>query len=133
MEQDLEYVIRHVFLPPKLPQQDDSGSRHGRLLTQLVKDVLESAAALSSGQCPWASMSTMMNVMLDENDDGAMSTSALNNDLVSLNDNGESSLSPIECMATTNFHHRSNRSSYPQSECRPHHPKIESRVFLRSI
>jgi hypothetical protein len=89
MNEDLEYVVRHVFLPPQLPQEDESGSKNDRLLTQLVKDTLESAAALSSVQCPWASLSTMMNVMLDDNGDDAISTSVLNSALVSLKDKGD--------------------------------------------
>jgi hypothetical protein len=98
MNEHLEYVIRHVFLPPQLSQEDESGSRNDRLLTQLVKAALKSAAALLSVQCPWASLSTMMNVMLDDDGDGAISTSTLNSALLSLKDKGDYPLCPIKRM-----------------------------------
>jgi hypothetical protein len=36
----LEYVIRHVFLPPKLPQSDDTDPANDASLTKAVHDAL---------------------------------------------------------------------------------------------
>jgi hypothetical protein len=97
MDKDLEYVIHHVFLPPKLPERDDSSSKNDLLLTQLVKDALKSAAArLGDDQCP--SLSSMLNIMLYEGD-GPMSTIKLSNSLKSMKENGKPSIDRSKCMA----------------------------------
>jgi hypothetical protein len=88
MDKDLEYVIRHVFLPPKLPQQDDSASRNDLLLTQLVKNALVSASAAVQSSDQYPSLLSMLDVMLDENN-GVMSTTKLNGDLESMNEKGK--------------------------------------------
>jgi hypothetical protein len=45
--QALRYTINHLFLPPKLPQEDDSGDIHSQ--TYLLTHVLESADAFATG------------------------------------------------------------------------------------
>ncbi|CZT11794.1 uncharacterized protein RCO7_11377 [Rhynchosporium graminicola] len=42
---DLEYIITHVFLPPKLPQKDDSNPDRDLALTEILKAALDSFQA----------------------------------------------------------------------------------------
>lgn len=42
----LQYIIHHVFLPPKLPQKSDAGPDHDRALTKHVLQALEHFEAI---------------------------------------------------------------------------------------
>ena len=41
----LQFIINHVFLPPKLPQEDDSDDQHERSLLNLVCQTLSTFQA----------------------------------------------------------------------------------------
>jgi hypothetical protein len=42
MSKGLEYIINHVFLPPKLPQEDDSNATNSAFLTEQLLVALRS-------------------------------------------------------------------------------------------
>ena len=91
MDMPLRYVIQHVFLPPKLPQQDDSSSANDRDLTQRVQDALKSAAALSPDETCWSTLASMTDVLLGENDDSDDSiipSQRLDTAMLSMKDDG---------------------------------------------
>lgn len=37
---ELQYLVHHLCLPPRLPQKDDSGPQHDLLLTKFVRTAL---------------------------------------------------------------------------------------------
>lgn len=53
-----EYVVHHVFLPPKLPQRADFNYSHERELLDVVL-----AASKSPGSCDWLKASCLMLVI----------------------------------------------------------------------
>jgi hypothetical protein len=57
--QALRYVINHLFLPPKLPQEDDSGDVSTQ--TAILYHVLESAKAFSDGLSHSNNVSAQVN------------------------------------------------------------------------
>ena len=62
---DLEYIIRHVFLPPHLPQADDySASSNAALLTE-VRDALVEFQSLTPvmKHSVWDGCTKMIQVM----------------------------------------------------------------------
>jgi hypothetical protein len=90
---DLKYIINHVFLPPELPQKDDSDFLHG---VGLIEE-LESALSSFQSYLPhhqrsrWSSCIKMVREMLETRDGfGKISTKALEKSLKSMLDGGES-------------------------------------------
>ncbi len=45
MDEDLDFIINHVFLPPKLPQKDDSDDTKNVYLLVKLREALESFQA----------------------------------------------------------------------------------------
>ena len=68
--QSLSYIINHVFLPPKLPQEDDSGVVEDSALIVECEAALESFQAhLPSHDCRrWAACIRMLRKMLELRD-----------------------------------------------------------------
>lgn len=102
MDQDLdylEYVIRHVFLPPQLPQKDDTSSSCDRFLTDLVKNALKSAATISGNPGPWQSMSGMLSIIANKSRE---LQSWLETDLPQMKAQGESPLMNTELLDLVN-------------------------------
>ena len=66
-ELDLRYVITHVFLPPKLPQKDDSGINRDLALIKEFRVALESFQALLADQehWRWSGLVVMLSNMLE--------------------------------------------------------------------
>ena len=64
----LEYIINHVFLPPKLPQLIDTTTEVEVGLTKLYHDALNSFIGLLPGdeQEKWASLPSMLSILLDD-------------------------------------------------------------------
>ena len=48
--QSLMYLFHHVFLPPQLPQRDDSGGQHDAALLTVVADALEDFGSFGDHQ-----------------------------------------------------------------------------------
>ena len=67
LEDVLRYVLNHVFLPPKLPQQDDYDAEHEAALCQFVYGAsLEFATFLSpSQQLQWSIVIQMLKNLLE--------------------------------------------------------------------
>jgi hypothetical protein len=63
----LEYIVNHVFLPPKLPQQNDTTPDVEVGLTKLFHDVLHSFIALlpEDDQDDWIKLPPMLSILLD--------------------------------------------------------------------
>jgi hypothetical protein len=70
---DLRYIFNHVFLPPKLPQSDDSSHLRNQYLTRLYREALDDAATFDTS-CKWYKHSTMLKILLSESEDGMIST-----------------------------------------------------------
>ncbi|KAG4410465.1 hypothetical protein IFR04_016401, partial [Cadophora malorum] len=47
------YLINHCFLPPQLPQQDDSSEGNDHMLTELFQETLRAAAARAPPETGW--------------------------------------------------------------------------------
>jgi hypothetical protein len=76
--EDLRYVLNHVFLPPKLPQEDDHNVDHDVVLCRLAyKASLEFGTRLSP-QRKWSTVTKMLENLLE-------STQLLNNDVLFAN------------------------------------------------
>jgi len=67
---ELEYIITHVVLPPKLPQTDDSHSDRDAALLQQCEATLSAFQALIpfQDQSNWMSCGNMVNSMLKMRD-----------------------------------------------------------------
>ena len=68
--QGLSYIINHVFLPPKLPQEDDSGVDKDFALIAECEAALNSFQAhFPSHECRrWAACTRMLRKMLELRD-----------------------------------------------------------------
>ncbi|KAE8440617.1 hypothetical protein EG329_007019 [Mollisiaceae sp. DMI_Dod_QoI] len=68
----LEYIINHVFLPPKLPQQIDTTVQVEVALTKLFHDTLKTFICLlpEDAQEDWAILPPMLSILLDDGDLG---------------------------------------------------------------
>jgi hypothetical protein len=91
MERNLEYIVNHVFLPPKLPPREDSSREKSIDLTSAVLDALngfESTQPLSERPI-WARMMRMIQSLQDSGSGkGSMSPEKINNMLMTLVDGG---------------------------------------------
>jgi hypothetical protein len=63
---DLQYLLNHVFLPPKLPQEDDSDQERDIVLCQQIYSAaLEFTGFLSQHQQQkWSVVSRMLEMLL---------------------------------------------------------------------
>ena len=87
---DIRYILNHVFLPPKLPQEDDYDADHDVALCRFAHNVsLEFNTRLSqSPQRKWRTVMQMLKNLLE-------STRLLDNDvlvrnILHLGDGGQS-------------------------------------------
>ncbi|KAF8853528.1 hypothetical protein BDZ45DRAFT_761738, partial [Acephala macrosclerotiorum] len=66
----LEYIITHIFLPPKLPQEDDSDSKQDSALIEECREALRSFQARLPDQerWRWEAPIMMLSKMLDLRD-----------------------------------------------------------------
>ena len=62
----LPYIVNHVFLPPKLPQEDDSDLENDTALLEQCEAALRSyqAQTFPHEQWRWAACSAMVSTML---------------------------------------------------------------------
>ncbi len=89
----LRYVFNHVFLPPHLPQSDDSSPLLDKFLTTLLLEALQDAAAKAPEDAPWAGLSCMLKVLIAESSNGDISTVKLEPALRDMKEKGEFRLS----------------------------------------
>ena len=69
----LEYIVNHVFLPPKLPQLNDTTTDVEVGLTRLFHDALHSFIGLlpEDGQDDWIKLPPMLSLLLDNGNLGS--------------------------------------------------------------
>ena len=94
----LQYVIDHVFLPPNLPQEDDSSYDNCKALARQIRDALNAYTALLPAQAPdrslWTSVTNMVIRLLDaRNAKGVLSKEKMGQSLVAMVEGGK--LKPI--------------------------------------
>ena len=70
MRKDLNYIINHVFLPPKLPQKDDSDdTKSAALIGQVLAALRSFQAHIPEEERPvWNACIKMVNNMLEPRD-----------------------------------------------------------------
>jgi hypothetical protein len=89
--QALPYIINHVFLPPKLPQEDDSGvDKDSALILECEAALKSFQAHLPSHECRrWAACTRMLRKMLELRDpSGDMIAGKVEETLESMADQG---------------------------------------------
>lgn len=87
----LEYMFHHVFLPPKLPQRDDSDVIKERRLIEQCFTVLKSFQKLVAEEehLPWQLCIKMVSKMLDmRENNGELSAEGVDKNLENLVDGG---------------------------------------------
>ena len=89
----LEYIINHVFLPPKLPQEDDSSPINDSALTNEVLRALEAFDAMQSQASNMTSLARSVamikNMVLSRAPDGRLLEALVQNQMKSMKDNGQ--------------------------------------------
>lgn len=121
-----EYIITHVFLPPKLPQEDDSNSEQDSALIEECRAALMSFQACLPGQERWVMMLSKMLELRDPS--GDMLSKKIEISLETMKTKGTPKIIWVFVLILSLI--RRTRLSYPQSECRPHRPKIARTVLI---
>jgi hypothetical protein len=69
----LDYIVNHVFLPPKLPQLNDTTPEVEVALTKLFHDALNSFIGLlpEDAQDDWSTLPPMLSILLDDGNLGS--------------------------------------------------------------
>ena len=91
MDSNLPYIINHVFLPPKLPQKDDSSpSRDAALAETLLEGLKAFHDLLPTQQQPqWSPLIRMIYQVLSMRDSqGGMATECVGDALEAMIDGG---------------------------------------------
>ena len=57
----LDFIIHHVFLPPRLPQEDDTNSQHPLIMVQVLRDSVSDFMATQRDSGP--SMQPTLNML----------------------------------------------------------------------
>lgn len=126
MAQDssLQYSINHIFLPPKLPQEDDANIAEDLTLTKEYQAALESFAHLfPQDNSKWASYAKMLSTTLDSRDMcGDMIFENVEMSLGQMTSGGKLGVDGAAHYA----HHLNRRPCIPHSwsECWSHHSSI---------
>lgn len=86
----VQYLVHHVFLPPKLPQQDDGSIEMDHLLITLVSECLRDSKVVTDGAPGYECLENMVQDMLEIHDaSGYISESRLRERLEALSDTCE--------------------------------------------
>ena len=91
MSAELLYHIRHVFLPPKLPQKDDAGASKSAALLEIVLEALITFQDYVSKErrSEWTPLVQMVKDMIDvRNDAGDLVPEKLEQILRVMSDDG---------------------------------------------
>lgn len=87
----LEYIINHVFLPPKLPQEDDRDSAKSAALAEELVEALRAFRTYSTQQDlpTWTSLARMVeNMSRIRDESGDMNPDKLEQTLLQMVDGG---------------------------------------------
>jgi hypothetical protein len=126
-----EYIITHVFLPPKLPQEDDSTSEQDSALIKECRAALRSFQACLPSQehWRWAAHVMMLSKMLELRDpSGDVLSKKFEILLETMKTKGMPKIRLIFALILSLI--RRARRSYPQPECGPHRPKIATTILI---
>ncbi|KAL2060399.1 hypothetical protein VTL71DRAFT_9429 [Oculimacula yallundae] len=88
-----KYLITHCFLPPQLPQKDDSSMGNDYLLTKLFQETLSAAVALASPDTGWKALTSMADLLLEQQ--GTLTEARLVHSMGSMQSGGMLSISSI--------------------------------------
>lgn len=125
---DLDYLINHIFLPPRLPQADDHDISNDRILTELVRETLHAAAAIAPNDPCWSSLSTMTDMLPTEENPDVLSSNLLIDTLGSMASGGEL----LENLMWNNLTwHRCAGSSHPCTERRSYRKERRISIHIR--
>ena len=127
MCKDLNYIINHVFLPPKLPQKDDSNTAKGSSLLEEVLTALKSFQAHIPEQerSEWIPCIKMVRKMLQIRDHfGGLVAKEVETTLMEMADGGTNLSASGNRTKLTRFAFRYPGVAYPLPECGTHRPEI---------
>jgi hypothetical protein len=133
---NLEYIITHVFLPPKLPLEDDSDPKQDLALIEQFRAALRSfQARLPGRECwRWAAPILMLSKMLELRDKfGDILSEEVELSLEAMKGTGMRETSIARKMDVLILSTRRTRLSHPQPECGPHRPKITATILVRVL
>ena len=132
---NLEYIITHVFLPPKLPQEDDSDPKKDLALTEQFRVALRSFQARLPGRerRRWVAPILMLSKMLGLRDtSGDILSEKVESSLEAMKGTGMPKSSIARKMDVLTSIRRA-RLSHPQPECGPHRSKITATILVRVL
>jgi hypothetical protein len=87
----LRHITNHVFLPPKLPQQDDSAPEHDDALEKLVLEALIGfeASRGCSQSCSGAIIKMLQNIISSRSPQGDLLQNIIEDQIGSMDDKGK--------------------------------------------
>jgi len=85
------YLINHCFLPPQLPQKDDSSVGNDHMLTELFQETLRAAAARAPPETGWKALISIPDLLLEQ--EGTLTEARLVQSMGSMLSGGMSSIS----------------------------------------
>jgi hypothetical protein len=122
---NLQYIIHHVFLPPKLPQKDDSTPERGAALTKQVLQSLKRFEAKSGhGEANKATNSLVKmleNMIQSRTPEGGLLQSAVETQMGSMENSGISQPLSLQLTFLTQSHRYSCLPRH-SPKFRPLHP-----------
>jgi hypothetical protein len=122
---DLQYIIHHVFFPPKLPQKDDSAPEYDKALTKQVLQALRAFEA-SGGQLQANTSTTLLirmleNMLESRGSKSGLLQNAVENQMGSMKNTGMSQAlaPPLHHLTHRDRHNRLPRHSPKRSSLDP--------------
>ena len=129
----LDYIINHVFLPPKLPQKDDSDATKGTSLAEELLVALKSFQAHIPEQhrLEWIPCIEMVRNMLQTRDHfGGLVAEEVETTLRDMVDGGTNLPASREKLELTTFAFRYPGVAYPRPECGTPRPEISRPILI---
>ena len=129
----LDYIINHVFLPPKLPQKDDSDVTKASSLVEELLAALESFQAHVPEQerLEWVHCIKMVRNMLQIRDHfGGLLAKDVETALREMVNGGTNLPASGNYTELTTFAFRYPGVAYPWSECGTHRPEIFRPILI---
>ena len=133
MCKDLNYIINHVFLPPKLPQKDDSDATKDSYLVEELLTALKSFQTHVPEQerLEWIPCIKMVRNMLQIRDHvGGLVAKEVKATLRGMVDGGTNLPTSGNKTVLTTFAFRYPGVAYPLPECGIHRPEIFRPIFI---
>lgn len=88
---DLDYLVNHIILPPKLPQEEDNSTSRELSLLRFIRDEARLFCKHSAGQSynVWLGVVKTLSVWVDTVDCGSVSAANLSQALANMCEEGE--------------------------------------------